>query len=896
MEANESFVRAWWDDESTWPDVPVLWVSAYCARWRSQSLSVLRTEQRGAGHVIVAARRSPVDIIVHGVVSLFHAGPTVGDALSAKRPDCPASTLPAPEWLTLDCAPRSALIDVRADVVADSEWILRALDLMRQVATAPDTAAELVLKWGLSPHEQLASAKMRYLVKLCVASMPDRLEMHREAYRLGVHALGAWTRAYVRALCPTQKRAVELVRRHSLPFWSCDLLPRPSPCTCAEVPAPTFLSTSAQTVDRLYRGVAACPRSLTHRDKKARIDAEAFYRPDIPVALFVRATTTTAPSHLDQLLARFLYETSHWPGNDTEVCVVEEAGLWGVQDVVFASGGELKAFVTAWSRRFGLSFDVDIYDHPVDSLNTTHFRPHNPLHLMEYVEATHTLGALLPSLYTNANLPAPLECGSVHLFLADGTTHDEWPKREGAWCVYSGDEVGEWIRAQVERDVSALHADGVESLRLDSLTRAINPALGVKLTNLLQAVAAQRNVKLARLRDATADQVFSSKEYHHIEDYASANPQRLVDLFRTLAGADRLTVTPTWVRTAAFVLNIDGERKLRWKDFSLLRGGGHGKGLGSMVAYYLEEKNAAVVLEWLQRWMDEYTRTGSSDRIDPGPAVPASRHHTTPEEELRGAQERIANLLKQAGSASEGTRANSYLRVARGLADAPEHVIERNAHIRSLSRARYTFGDDRPAIWLPAVVFVTEGSYGAQIVYLEKRAGGGKARDVENAKKTQGKVSIAVDRCDAVPICTPPHAGPYPRVFLAEGPETALSVATAFPDAPVYAALGVHNMERFHYAHADTVVLCLEHATDNTREAMRNLRARTRKRLSARFKTVSEVLPPAMVGDKTISDFNDVHQALPGAPGTALIRKTIEQELGLVARDPVVVVVEDGEE
>lgn len=890
--SSEEIIRQWWGDDASWLDVPVVWVSGYCDRWKEQHIATLRIEQHGAPYVIVVSRASPSHVDVRGVVHLFHPGPTVGDALHAHRPpDVPAAIhLPPLLWLSLENAPRDSMMHVYPNMGADREWIERALHLMHQVAMTPASACEHVAAWGFTPEAQLASAKMRFFVKLCLSGMPDRLEMHREALQLGRNALMAWTRAYVTALCGTEKRARDLVRRHSMPFYVYDVLPSPAPsCTCGRIPAPTFLSSSsaAQTIAGLYRAHRACPSDLLRRDKRQRSDSvttrvvASTYMPELPVSLWV---STTGSATLANSLALFLYETSHWP-NGGEVTIAEEDDetLWGVQDIVFANGEKLRDFVHAWSIRFGLGLNTDVYA-TSRTMNTRSFRPHLPVYMAEFLSPTHRLGNLLhPFMHT---LSSPLLCGSAELLLVDAASFPEWKTRAGPWAVFRGEQIVDWVCHRVAADIATTDA---EALGLDALMRTLNPAMGTPLSNRMQAIAAQRNVKLARLQNADAGVIFASKEYHHIQDYAAGTSQRLVDFFRTLTAGEKLQVTATTVRTSALLLNVDGERKLCWKDFSLMRGGGHGRGLGPLVTYYLGERNAAVVLEWMQRWMDEHTRTGSRDSMDiGGPTVP-KRGHATPEEELAAARERVANLLRDSSCVCESTRAYSYLRSARGLSDAPAHLIEENEFVRAIAAARYTFGDERRPIHLPAVVFITQTRCGAQVIYLAREHGGGKARNVDNAKKTQGKVTVAADRCDAVPICTPPNPPPYERVFLAEGPETALSVATAFPDAPVYAALGVHNMERFHYEHANTVVLCMEHADDSTREAMRNMRTKTRKRLATRFKHVREVLPPVTVGERKMSDFNDVHQALPGAPGTALVRQTIEEQLGLRPRAPVTV-------
>lgn len=896
-ESPDQVVQRWWNDDVSWLDVPLVWVSAYCRRWRTQSLHLLHMRYPAATHAVIAAKLSPTKVQIHGVVLLADKASTVGEALHTHVDRVPTPAVPAIEWLTLDAVPTSRLAFVYANMNADKTWVQQTIDLMQEVAVAPNAADNAILRWGLSPEAQLASAKMRYLVKLCVANMPERLDPQKEAYALGLSTLGSWTEAYVRTLCTNHKRALHMARRFSLPFCAFDVPPRPVHCDCGMVPTPIFLSTQArectQIILNLYKSNPACPAEWSRREKQGRSRVKVAtgipYIPDAPCALFIRGTA----SQLATWLALFLYESCLWPGNSTDIMMVEEADMFCIQDVIFSSGRALGQFVHLFSQRFALSLDTSIYEQPT-TLQTEYFHAHIPVCLVPLIHSSGKLGSLLPPLLNSPKAPASPECGSAPLLLVDASLQPDWAHQIGPWSVYTPAQIGEWVRHCVERDVRTIHQDEgyLQRLGLEPLTRAVNPVLGSLLVTRLQAMAVQRNIKLNQLQDATADVVYTSKAYRHVEDYASANPGRLADLFRALVVGERTTETATTIRTAGLLFNIDGERKLRWKDFKLSTGGGHGMGLASLVGYRLNEHNPAVVLEWLQRWMDEYTRCGSGEAVNN--AAPVRR--ITVDEEDRQRRERVERIVKASTRAVAPSRAHNYLRVARGLSTAPCHLIEENEHVGAIPAEPYYFGKDGPPpMRLPVVIFITESHAAVQVVYLDRKEGGGKHPGLQNPKKTHGYVKVSATQCDAVPICTPKQPGPYERVFLAEGPETALSVACAFPDAPVYAALGQQNFSGFHYAHARQVVVCMENDASTTREASRNLRKVMFKALRSRFTSVVEVYPPPRVGDRTISDFNDVHQARPGDEGTALVRDCIGHALKLPGFDtpPAVVDVMD---
>ena len=873
-EAPDQTIRRWWNDDTTFLDTPIVWVPYYCHCWRVQRVHALQMAYVGATHVILAAYETPTRIVPHGVVCLA-SGPTVADALAPRPPPNSGGALPLMEWLTLETATPNQLADVYVNMASDNEWLQRTVQLTNDVALAPDSAAASVAAWGVHREAQLASAKMRHWFKLCLARMTTRLELQEEAYNLGVAVLGAWTEAYVHALCTNHARAMDAARRHSLPVYACDIPPRPLVCHCDSLPSPTFLlaTGAVQAVSAMYRGVKAPPSHLIRRDKSVHPRQANHYMPRLPTALFVLLRPGAPhPDQLAKWLARFLYENCRWPGNGTDVSIVQQPGVWGAQDVVFASGAQMATFVHTWSSRYGFAHHIhtDVYDNEF-ALNTTAFCPHVSVPRASLIHATHRLSALLPDVFCHSR-----DGVSTTLLAIDHFMHPEWPHVAGGWALYTPSQLGEWVRHRTVCDVKRLHDSRLPIS--DELMHTINASLGAALYTRLQAIAAQRSVKLNLLHNATSDMIFTSKAYRHIEDYAAGNPSRLCHLFRTLMAGQSISETQAAIRTNTLSFNVSGTYKMRWKEFSLFKGGGNGVGLASLVTHGMGESNPAVVLEWLQRWMDEHTRNGSSTSVDNGaPLVRAP----TPEEQARHTQERVDRIVNEGTRVLPHSRAYSYLAKARGLEGAPAHLFEKNEHVGAIASHRFYFGDGRPPVRLPVVTFCTEEHRAVQVIYLEHEQGAGKCRSVPNPKKTHGSLTVDANRCDAVPICTPLNAAPYAYVFLAEGPETALSVACAFPEMPVYASLGNQNMRNFHYQHSKHVVVCMDNDPAATREASRNICQRMLKCLRARFVHVTQVHPPRLLDGRDISDFNDIHQARPGTDGTDFIRAHIGAALGL---------------
>lgn len=120
-------------------------------------------------------------------------------------------------------------------------------------------------------------------------------------------------------------------------------------------------------------------------------------------------------------------------------------------------------------------------------------------------------------------------------------------------------------------------------------------------------------------------------------------------------------------------------------------------------------------------------------------------------------------------------------------------------------------------------------------------------------------------------------------LMLAEGLETALSVATALPEANVFVSGGVSSFKHFDWRtvlpSSRVVVLCRDNdrgvARVNTDESARQ----SVELLSQRDYQVHEVFP---TDEQRFKDFNDVSQAYPGRAGAAMVADMLCSQLPLL--------------
>jgi len=233
----------------------------------------------------------------------------------------------------------------------------------------------------------------------------------------------------------------------------------------------------------------------------------------------------------------------------------------------------------------------------------------------------------------------------------------------------------------------------------------------------------------------------------------------------------------------------------------------------------------------------------------------------------------IRQIIQRMFSIEINTPGWAYLRHTRGLIDAPISLIENNASIFYVphSVAELAVPDaEITHVQLPAIAFVTELYSALQQIYIDPETNQ-KAFKAKVIKKTYGHVIIGEDRSDTVLIqrC---ELTATAFQFIAEGPETALSVALAFGRlATVRCALGIGNIEKVHTS-ASTAIWCREkeHAGSGvTTETLERVRCGLRRH----HEHVVEIYPPDDDGD-----FNDTHKRLPGICGSERIIECVREQ------------------
>lgn len=872
----EDELATWWNAQPAlgialaWLDVPLYRVAPRCTGWHSARVDLLRTAALPAPAVLVIGVDA-VDgaVTVYGLVPLAAPpAPLLGAALVHRRwlyehelAGAPAESVPPLAHITLEYTwwrRRHTLSSVVFDPVAERPLIARAIDTMHEWARGRVP----VDTWALDEATQLDAAKMRFYVRTTLLLAPATLEVHRAALRIGADALGAWTAAVVRRHITSEKRALALIAAEQLPLQA-EPLPTAPPaqtCGCGGVALPVHVDAARalaaayaacgdERAARLTNTACACALLASGRWTlltEPTVAAYA-YAPTLPTSFFVVRERDAAPLRLATLVAA-LYAHGWAPPAEgvTKSCVGLPDGrqLWTVAELVWPSGRALGEFVAA----AGIG---SAWDYAAAGVLESAFVPH-------------------PHVGWSAALPRAGRRGLGTK--AVGTVQTAFrlqPGPIGERFVWTA--LPEWIGGRVAADARRSHGNVLLSKPVQA---AIMREMGTALLARLHALAAYA---CARPASGDADEVFHGRDYCRLEEWVCARRDRLTAFFRELVAPVPVRADgATKLRAGGHLsFTVEGQFFLCWKDFKLSRGGGHGRGLGSLIVHYLEGTTPGAALQWLDAWAGaRAAHELETNDVEPAaPAAPTAADADVPADALVAARALVARHMGKMTHATADTVAWRYLRETRGLADAPAALLEENAAICARNRLTLKTGADDGTVHTSvcaALGFVSAAQTAIQLIYLDPVSARKITHDL--AKKTHGKLGMGGGRFDAVPIRAAP-AHRVARVFLAEGPETALSVALAFPGEPVYAALGVTFMRGFGGVDADEVVICRENDADAKHHIAAEIR-RARAVLGTRFARVREVWPPAGYGD-----FNDVHQRSPGAAGSAVIRAAIENAL-----------------
>ena len=879
----------------------VLWrVSAHVDAWRKAPPPPELARAR-ARPVVVYSLLDSQTVCVHGQLRPASCTQPLGDLLE------PASlpvqrAVPRLEHVTLEHSWSRRSPDVSTlvfDLARERPQIIQTIDtlmdLMNNERARPN--------WGMhTAADQLLGAKMRYYAKLCVLQMDDRTQVHRETCEQSALALSRWVCALVEHCCASECDAIDIVHRLG---WR--LLPAPAPLSHGSDPppwAPVYIARNTngrQLLRNLYRQHApqhplqgqlineSAPRGLfLHSGRYTRLvldndrrrlrqsadtPSPVMYDPTLPTALWLHSAETSLA--LCTSLWEFLAELGVPLRSVDAVTVRHDAQTFSVQELMFRNGNDLQQFLTAWR-----GLDGDSYRRP-QALECDEFSPHPHISMPLSHHDTRTVESLRDPRRAAALNAVAAAVGDSH----SPPTLLWLDPRDAERPPFSWVSLAEWAGEQVLRDIracrEAMPGYLQRQLEVGTLPKSLMEVMGVALFNRARMVVVRRNTKAVAKYELA---VFKSRDFIRDEDWLAADPERLSAFFRALVATARVTIERDGLRADGYLtFKLAGQRKLSWYDFRQTRGG---MGAGTLLMHYLQLSNPADAYRWLRSWMDDYQR--DADRPNPqGAALPARVGKRALEESNTSGQETVERISR--GAVSVRDVAQEYLRRVRGLSDAPTSAIETNSFLRYKERMRYNFGDDRAPVFRPALLCLTEQHSAVQVIYLDPDACT-KATELDKCKKTHGSVKLSTDRIDAVLLSPGASPATHRRVFLAEGPETALSVVCAFPDEPVYAGLGLGFLKHFHYPEsaALTLVLCCELDAPSKVHIIPIVR-KTVEQLKQRFAQVVQVYPPR--GDD-YNDFNDVHQRHPGAEGTAIIRSAILAQL-----DPpsVVDIAEDDE-
>lgn len=330
--------------------------------------------------------------------------------------------------------------------------------------------------------------------------------------------------------------------------------------------------------------------------------------------------------------------------------------------------------------------------------------------------------------------------------------------------------------------------------------------------------------------------------------------QRIADLVTHLLPAGRRE-GHEWVHPSltggsrrSLSVHLTGAKAGVWADFA----GGIGGDALDLVAHVQCHGRTADAMAWARRWLGMPSLSGSQSNTT------ATAPHPAPAERVGGDQEerrrKALGLFLAAREGVAGTPVAAYL-AGRGI------------DLAQLGRApralRY-----HPAVWceearakLPAMLAAITAGDGQHVAthrtWLRQIGGNGWAKAaVANPKKTLGTYAGGFIPLQRGASGKPMRAAPLGDVVaIAEGIETALSVAIACPDLRIIAAVSLANMARITLPEVITsVVLCADNDRPENLAAERALVAAV-GHFAAPGRTVRLARPP--VG----KDFNDALQA-----------------------------------
>ncbi len=293
-------------------------------------------------------------------------------------------------------------------------------------------------------------------------------------------------------------------------------------------------------------------------------------------------------------------------------------------------------------------------------------------------------------------------------------------------------------------------------------------------------------------------------------------------------------------------VHLFGNRAGVWSDFAA---GEAGDAL-DLVAAVLYRGDKRQALAWARRWLGLGDGAAPLPQHRPQP-LPAAAPRADPEAE--GKRRTALRIFLNATTSLMGTPAAAYLD-ARGCG-----IAELGRQPRSLRFAPALPNRESGRAW-PALVAAVTDAAGQHIAthrtWLQRDAGGvWRKAQLDNPKMSLGSVAGGCIRIWRGASCKPLREAPEGEtVAIAEGIETALSVAIACPELRVLSAVSLGNMGRLVLPPAvRTVILCADN--DGPNEGAARALQRAVDHYAAEGRIVKIAIPPCG------KDFNDVLQA-----------------------------------
>lgn len=588
--------------------------------------------------------------------------------------------------------------------------------------------------------------------------------------------------------------------------------------------------------------------------------------------------------------------------------------FFGVQELMFANFAAMAEFAAQWTGRSRLVLETDNIERRivpewariVAHLSPLLFAPSYcgtpvglpiaQLILNTQPQTTHTNAAAIDEDKV-AQLVERRQCAAPQHALVP--TDDCDKNKAFVWP-----EFGEWLASRICSDITRIR-NTIESdynnKPLRYIRHALTEGMDEVFNDVMQQLGTPLFVALTTQASATRSKVNRRSQLRISCDPLPGDrslaflPQYKILQARVASSRDTLCAffielvapspiqksTATDIRAGskgALKLNIGAQYTCGWIDFG---GAGRGTNLLTLIMHVKPHMDERAAYQYLADWADQHG-------ADPAPLVDAPAKLAASADEFRRklaeAKREVAQFWARSLPLSDPAAhwGRRYLLERRALLEMPRALLQDNPSIRYSPQEPCS---EPPNTKKPALIFFTTQRSAVQRIYLsappdlsaaddapststtDNTDPPTKATDMKVAKMSKGCIRFEADKRDVV--CLRESLSNRQYLFIAEGPETGLSVALAMPDHSVYVSLGVNNIEFFGSSfnsidQTTTAVWCRENDASPPAMSSRILTG-----LKSRFARVIEWFPPPQY-----NDFNDIHQKHPGTEGSRIIAES----------------------